>query len=207
MFSEITHEIAVLVRAHSATILTGTFAILGTIFGAAVNFVTERFKQRGKVSFTLVGDGHVAIRTDNLALNKQKFAVIQYRFQFHVLNSYPIPKSMSLERVELCPKKPWGKRWGEKKLAIPLANSGVSVGPTSAPNGQNLDLHFDPYSFSRLWIIGLATPADGERLGDFHVLRFEILISPKKRHVIRHELTPQQRNTLLEQWEKQKAAS
>src|ERR1700728_3242897 len=101
MFSEITHEIAVLVRAHSATVLTGTFAILGTIFGAAVNFVFERIKQGGKVTFTPLTTSwtlmpHYLEGTPAVQIPTNTFA-----FQFRVLNTFPIPKSVSFENVEL----------------------------------------------------------------------------------------------------------
>jgi hypothetical protein len=193
MFSEITHEIAGLIRGHSAAILTGSFTILGTIFGAGVNFVLERIKQGGKVTFAslCVRWNLMAKSGENAPPNaygeRTKDLVVHFiQCEFRVLNTYPIPKTVAFEDIELLKSVP--SRWRRVK-GVSLSPMYLAVGERRETLQTNNDLQCDAHSFTRLWITlhgRSADSSDGNKMaleaGAVRAFRFKFLISPK-RHI------------------------
>jgi hypothetical protein len=183
-------EIVTLIKTHPSAI----FGIFGTVVGYVVNFVLDRWKQSGKITFTPL-EMYTNIRPVGRPDPEPKVPLrvpgVHFQFHFRVLNTYPIPKSVSTHDVKVFPcRRRWWKR--VSPLATEVAN--VQLGNDYNDQKPNTDLQCDAHSFTRLWVSGTVVPkgTDGEKIrsemGKCGILRLRFLISPKKITTIWHSL-------------------
>src|ERR1700722_12836558 len=95
---EILHEIGQLIKNNHAAIV----GIIGSVVGYVVNFLLERWKQSGEVTFAPL-EMHYNISRVGKSEPERKISIIvpsiSFQFHFRVLNTYPIPKSVSVHSV------------------------------------------------------------------------------------------------------------
>jgi hypothetical protein len=163
-------------------------------------------KASGKVTFTLleticnITPTGVSDRQRNINVTVPS---ISFQFHFRVLNTYPIPKSISVHSVKVYPHKP---RWWNRISPLPLRVHHTEVGKVFNEQEMNSDVQCNAHSFMRLWISGHAIPESVNldeirpMMGTCGGIRLRLLISPRKLVSIWYPLQQQSIQTTVANW-------
>jgi hypothetical protein len=196
MLREISKEVAGAIHNNHTAVLS----IIGTICGYVANFTLERIRQGGRVKLTCL-ELHPKVET--VVVGGKDSPALSFQLHYRVLNSYPIPKSISVVGAEVLPHVP---RWWSRFKPLPLNVEHMQVGTEYGQQKFNSDVQCEAHFFTRLWISGHAIPQSTDYeairrdIGCAIGIRVNLLISPNKRVWEWHRLDTNRLRQEVERW-------